>query len=113
MIMTVDSVPIVGCYGGNTYVNVDVNGGTRPYTVSDGTSSETGSNNFYRFTETPGTYTLTVTDVNGSAASKSATISQPAPVTAGITGQTNGSTYGGRGRPRAGPRPRHPPRAGA
>jgi hypothetical protein len=97
MDMRLDTLPIADCYGGNTYVYVHVNGGTPPFTFTDGTSSQTRTSapSDIQYTETAGTYTFTVTDANGCMVSKSVTISQPPPFTVGITGHTNVSAYGG------------------
>ena len=62
------------CSGGSSVVTVTVGGGTPPYTVSDGTSPQSGSGTTFTFTETGGaTVTFTVTDANGCTASTSVT----------------------------------------
>ncbi len=70
------------CNGGNGTVNVTANGGTAPYT---GTGS---------FTVNAGTYNYTVTDANGCSNSTSATVTQPAILTA-TTSSNDVTCYGG------------------
>lgn len=71
------------CNGGSTTVTVTGNGGTSPYT-GIGT-----------FTVTAGTYSYTVTDVNGCAATTSITIAEPTPLVptaSGLSVLCNGGT---------------------
>ena len=63
----------IECFGGTTTVNVTATGGTSPYS---GTGNFTASN---------GTTNYTVTDNNGCTASTSATLTQPALLTASNT----------------------------
>jgi hypothetical protein len=69
--------PII-CNGGNGVVTVIATGGTAPY-------SGMGNFNF-----TAGSYTLTVTDVNGCTSSSSVTITEPLPIS--LTGSVNANT---------------------
>ncbi len=62
------------CYGGTTgTANLDIQGGTTPYTIqwSNGSSSQNQS------ALSAGTYNVLVTDANGCSSSQSVTISQP------------------------------------
>ncbi len=88
------SCPPIACYGDNTDVVVNANGGTSPY---NGTGT---------FTEISGTYIYNVVDVNGCATSTTLTLSQPSALNASGTtsnvtckGGNNGSisltVYGG------------------
>jgi large repetitive protein len=65
----------VSCFGGsNGSANVNVNGGTIPYTYS----WNTGSTNNSISGLSAGTYTVTATDANGCTVSNTQSISQPA-----------------------------------
>jgi len=72
------------CNGGNGSVNVTANGGTAPY-------SGTGI-----FSVAAGTYSYTVTDANGCTATTTATVTEPAVLTASTT-VTNVLCNGGNG----------------
>jgi hypothetical protein len=80
------TVTDVSCFGGsNGSVGVTSVGGTAPYTV---TPAQTGL--------TAGTYTFTITDVNGCSTTTTATVAQPTAVlSANITQQVNVSCFGG------------------
>ncbi|MBC2844868.1 Ig-like domain-containing protein, partial [Winogradskyella flava] len=74
LIITVDSITNVSCYGENTGdVFINVEGGTQHYTYawSDGSTSQNLTN------VNAGTYTISVTDGNGCETSKEITITQP------------------------------------
>ena len=83
----------VFCFGGNNgSVNLDVTGGTSPYTFvwSNGANTEDLSG------LTSGTYNVTITDANGCTASASATISQPsAALSSSTTTTSNISCFSG------------------
>ncbi len=77
---SVDSVANVVCRGDNTgYLEVEVNGGTPPYTYN-WSNTATGAN---ISNISAGTYTVTVTDANGSTATASDTITEPTPLNGG------------------------------
>ena len=84
----------IACFGGSTGVaSVNVTGGTAPYTYSWSPSGGTAAT---ATGLTAGTYTVTVTDANGCQLTRSYTIVEPASaLSAGITSQTNNTTYGG------------------
>ncbi|HXC06750.1 MAG TPA: T9SS type A sorting domain-containing protein, partial [Bacteroidia bacterium] len=63
------------CNGGTSVVNVTAQGGTAPFT---GTGA---------FTVNSGTYTYTVNDANGCAASATATVNEPTPLIASASAQ--------------------------
>jgi gliding motility-associated-like protein len=70
----ITSTSPVLCYGGNTgSANLDIQGGTTPYTIlwSNGSSSQNQSNLM------AGNYTVLVTDANGCSSNESTTITQP------------------------------------
>ena len=77
---TVDSITVdfttsdVKCYGDSSgSINTIINGGTAPYSYLWSNNSTTGSiNNLVQ-----GVYTVTITDANGCAGTKSVSISQP------------------------------------
>ena len=84
----------VSCYGGsNGTINLSITGGTNPYSYnwSNGSNSEDLSG------IPAGTYTVTVTDVNGCTTVVSGiTIGQPAAsLTLGVNAVSNVSCYGG------------------
>lgn len=83
----------VGCNGGNNgSATVSVTGGTGAYTYLWAPSGGTAA------TATglaAGTYTVTVKDANLCQTTKLFTITQPAPIPATITAQTNVSCFGG------------------
>ncbi len=84
----------IACFGGSTGVaSVNVTGGTAPYTYSWSPSGGTAAT---ATGLTAGTYVVTVTDANGCQLTRSYTIVEPASaLSAGITSQTNNTTYGG------------------
>ncbi|WP_379092362.1 beta strand repeat-containing protein [Pedobacter sp. UC225_65] len=84
----------IACFGGSTgAASVNVTGGTAPYTYSWSPSGGTAAT---ATGLTAGTYTVTVTDANGCQLTRSYTIVEPASaLSAGITSQTNNTTYGG------------------
>ncbi|NCW51590.1 MAG: hypothetical protein EBV89_10060, partial [Betaproteobacteria bacterium] len=66
------SSPIL-CNGGTTTVNITATGGAAPYTGTGSLANVTA-----------GTYTYTVTDVNGCTASTTLTVTEPTPLVASI-----------------------------
>ncbi len=82
----------VTCNGGNDgAVNVNVTGGTSPYTYawSNGATTEN------MIGLTAGTYNVTVTDANGCTATESVTVTQPVSGISASTATTNVSCNGG------------------
>jgi hypothetical protein len=76
----------VACYGGQTgTAGVTVSGGTAPYTYL----WNTGATAAVLYGVAAGTYTVTVTDVNGCTANKSIAVTQPAAPLSAVTMQTN------------------------
>ncbi|MCS6934007.1 MAG: T9SS type A sorting domain-containing protein [Chitinophagales bacterium] len=75
--------PPILCNGGTTTIQINANGGTPPYNIAP--------NNF---SVTAGTYSYTVTDANGCAASVSVNVTQPAPLVASATNITLPCTGG-------------------
>ncbi len=85
----------VACNGGATgSATVTPTGGTAPYTYAwnDPAPIQTTAT---ATALTAGTWNVTVTDANGCTSTTSVTITQPAPVTAAITAQTNIACNGG------------------
>jgi len=81
----------VTCNGaGNGSINVNVAGGTQPYNYlwNDGATTED------RTSLSGGTYTITITDLGGCTAVASATVNEPAALSASATG-TNVTCFGG------------------
>ena len=81
----------VACFGNNTgSINLTPTGGTGPYTESWGggitTEDRTGL--------TAGTYSVTITDVNGCTGTVSPTVTQPASALSGTTVVTNVACFG-------------------
>jgi large repetitive protein len=86
MIITSSSSSDELCYGDvNGYLDVNIIGGTPPYTYLWNPS---GGTNTIASALSAGTYTLTVTDDNGCTASFTATITQPPVLTATTTSST-------------------------
>ncbi|MBK8416191.1 MAG: SprB repeat-containing protein [Bacteroidetes bacterium] len=81
------------CFGGNNgAVNLDVTGGTAPYSYNWSNGASTQDIN----TLISGTYTVTVTDANGCTDVASATVTQPAAALSASTAVTaNVSCFGG------------------
>ena len=84
----------VSCFGGsNGIAAISVSGGAGPYTYS--WSPNVGSSAVATGLAA-GSYTVTVTDNNGCTAQRTIVVGQPASaLSAGITSQTNNTTYGG------------------
>ena len=81
----------VSCFlGSNGSIDMNVTGGTSPYTYywNGGVTTQD------RINLTAGTYTVTVTDANGCTATGSRTITQPSVITQAYT-KTNVTCYGG------------------
>ncbi|NCZ48376.1 MAG: hypothetical protein EBX59_12610, partial [Betaproteobacteria bacterium] len=72
------SSPIL-CNGGTTTVNITATGGAAPYTGTGSLANVTA-----------GTYTYTVTDVNGCTASTTLTVTEPTPLTVDNQGRVFG-----------------------
>src|SRR3569832_2085781 len=86
------TVSNVSCNGGNNgSATVIPGGGTTPYTYQWSSGGYTAIENNLA----AGTYTITVTDANGCSTTSTATITQPAVVTATISNFTNVSCHGG------------------
>jgi hypothetical protein len=85
----------VNCFGGNNgAATVTVTGGTPAYSYMWSTSPVQTTST--AMTLMAGTYTVTVTDNQGCTTTTSASITQPAaPLSAGISAQTNVSCFGG------------------
>ena len=82
----------VACFGGsNGAINLTPTGGTPPYTFNwvGGITSED------RTGLTAGTYSVTITDVNGCTGTVNATVTQPATAVSGNTVVTNVACFGG------------------
>jgi len=74
----------VSCFGGaDGSVNVSVSGGAAPYSIIP---AQTGLS--------AGNYTFTITDATGCSATASATVDQPAQLTAQVISQVNVSCFG-------------------
>jgi len=76
----------ISCFGGsNGSINLNVNGGTTPYSYlwSNGSTSQNQNN------LSSGTYTVTITDANGCTANNSATVTQPAAALSASTAVTS------------------------
>jgi len=89
LVSSVASTTNILCNGNSTgVVNINVNGGTAPYTYSwsNGASSQNISG------LSSGTYTVSVVDVNGCTAIASASLTQPTALTATVN--TNNATCG-------------------
>ncbi|MBI4649041.1 MAG: T9SS type A sorting domain-containing protein [Bacteroidia bacterium] len=81
----------VSCFGGNNgAINLTVAGGTSPYQYNWSNSATIEDISSL----TAGSYTVTVTDANSCTATKTTSVTQPALLTASITG-TNVSCFGG------------------
>src|SRR3569832_735756 len=86
------TVSNVSCNGGNNgSATVIPGGGTTPYTYQWSSGGYTAIENNLA----AGTYTITVTDANGCSTTSTATITQPAVVTANITNSSNVTCNGG------------------
>jgi hypothetical protein len=83
----------ISCSGGTGKVEVFTGGGTPPYTVTDGTTTQSNFVKFL-FDEKAGTHTFTVTDANGCTATRTVTITEPDPLTVATT-QTDASAPSG------------------
>ncbi|MBL7778416.1 MAG: choice-of-anchor L domain-containing protein, partial [Chitinophagales bacterium] len=82
----------VSCFGGNDgFININVNGGTAPYTYNWGGGITTQN----RSSLTSGTYTVTVTDNSGCTLSNTTAITQPASALSVNTTPTHVSCFGG------------------
>ncbi|RTQ47180.1 T9SS type A sorting domain-containing protein [Hymenobacter gummosus] len=82
----------VACRGGNTgAINLTPTGGVAPYTFNWGGGVTTED----RTNLVAGTYTVTITDVNGNTGTVSATVNQPASGPGGTTVVTNVACFGG------------------
>ncbi len=81
----------ISCYGGRTTLTVTASGGSPGYTYSLNGCAFQSSN---VFTVSAATCAVTVRDKNGCTAIKSVNISQPALLTASLSGKTNVSCYG-------------------
>jgi len=71
---TISSLNNILCYGGTGSATVTAGGGTAPYSYS---WTNPGGTNATETGLKPGTYTVTVTDLNGCTATATATITQP------------------------------------
>jgi gliding motility-associated-like protein len=91
--VSINSSANVSCYGGNNgSIATTTGGGTAPYNYA----WSNGNNSANLTGITAGTYTLTVTDAKGCAATTSATISQPATaLTVSVASSGNVSCAGG------------------
>lgn len=81
----------VACFGGSSgAVNLTISGGSAPYTIlwSNGATTEDLS------ALVEGTYTVTVTDINGCIANTSFTFTQPAQLTGNVSSKTNVLCFG-------------------
>jgi gliding motility-associated-like protein len=81
----------VACFGGSSgAVNLTISGGSEPYTFlwSNGATTEDLSGLI------EGTYSVTVTDINGCTANASFTITQPAQLTGNVSSKTNVLCFG-------------------
>jgi hypothetical protein len=81
----------IACFGNNTgSINLTPTGGTGPYTFNwvGGITTED------RTGLTAGTYSVTITDVNGCTGTVSPTVTQPAAVVSGTTVVTNVACFG-------------------
>ncbi|MDF3025694.1 MAG: gliding motility-related protein, partial [Fluviicola sp.] len=82
----------VACFGGNTgAINLTPTGGTGPYTFAWGGGITTED----RTSLTAGTYSVTITDVNGCTGTVNPTVTQPAAAVSGTTVVTNVACFGG------------------
>ncbi len=91
VVVVVDSVQHVNCYGGNDgNVFLNISGGIMPFTYQLGT----GVQNTPPDSLVAGTYNLTVIDANGCSGTSNFVIQQPASFTAVATSQ-NVTCYGG------------------
>ncbi len=83
----------VSCFGGsNGAINLTPSGGTGPYTFNWLPSGPTTED---RTGLIAGTYTVQITDVNGCAATVTASVTQPTSPVSGTTVVTNVSCFGG------------------
>ncbi len=91
LILTIDTFENVLCNGGNNaFIDLNVIGGTPPYTYQWNNGETTEDLQFL----TAGTYTVTVTDANGCSETISQTITEPDPIAVEDTIH-NVSCYGG------------------
>ncbi|RMG91260.1 MAG: hypothetical protein D6706_18380, partial [Chloroflexi bacterium] len=90
--LSVSATPVpVSCYGGSDgAINLQVNGGSSPYTYQ----WSNGSQSSQLMGISAGSYQVTVTDANGCTTATSATVTQPAPLNLTLVNLENVSCWG-------------------
>ena len=96
LVSTITSQTNVSCFAGtNGAASILVSGGTTAYSYNWTPGNPTGDGTTSVTNLSAGTYSCTITDANGCAASQSVTITQAAALAATLSSQTNVSCFAG------------------